>query len=60
MNLGIEMSRITERGCDPVTEEVESQAHAILGKTMTMEFAPPSSLRLINEIGTLDLVRDEN
>lgn len=60
LTLGVEMSRMTERGCDPATEALETQAHAILRKTMTMEFTPPNRLRLINENGTLELVREES
>jgi hypothetical protein len=58
LNLGIEWSRRTERGCaSPADSAIEEQAYAILRKTMTMELAPPDRLRLINEHGTLDLVR---
>jgi len=58
--LGVEMSHRTERGCDSVTEAVDDKAYAILRETMTMEFTPPSHLRLINAIGTLDLDRIGN
>ena len=54
------MSVRTERGCDPATMALEEQAYAILSKTMTVEFTLPSRLRLINENGTLDLVREES
>lgn len=54
---GIEYSVITQRGCDDATMAIEKRAHAILSKTMTMELTPPDRLRLINEHGTLDLVR---
>jgi len=57
LNLGMEMSRMTERGCDPARMALETGAYAILSKTMTMEFTPPHGLRLINENGALDLVR---
>jgi len=60
LTLGSDYSRMTERGCDPATIALETRARAILGKTMTMEFAPPSRLRLINENGTLDLVRQKS
>ena len=60
LTLGTEMSVRTERGCDPATMAVEEQAYAILSKTMTVEFALPSRLRLINENGTLDLVREKS
>jgi len=55
--LGTEMSRRTERGCDEATTAVDAEAYAILHQTMTMELTPPSQLRLVNEGGTLDLVR---
>lgn len=55
--LGREMSRRTERGCDEATEALDDEAFAILTKPMTMEFTPPNRLRLINENGTLELVR---
>jgi heat shock protein HslJ len=51
------MSFRTERGCDPATMALEDQVHAILSKTMTMELTPPRRLRLINEAGSLDLIR---
>jgi heat shock protein HslJ len=57
--LGIEMSTMTERGCDPATHALETQAHAILRKSMTMEFTPPNRLRLVNEHGSLDLIRQQ-
>ena len=56
MILGTEMSVRTERGCDPDRMAIDDQAYAVLSKVMTMEFTPPSRLRLINEYGTLDLV----
>jgi hypothetical protein len=50
----------TERGfSDPVLAAQEEQAGRILRLPMTMEITPPTSLRLINEAGTLDLVRME-
>ena len=57
LTLGREMSTRTEMGCDAVTATLDDEAYAILSKTMTMEFTPPNFLRLINESGTLDLVR---
>ena len=57
LTLGIEMSSMTERGCDPATDALETQAHAILRKTMTMEFTAPDRLRLVNANGSLELVR---
>jgi hypothetical protein len=58
--LGREMSRRTERGCDEAREALDDEAYAILRKTLTMEFIPPNGLRLINENGTLQLVRKES
>lgn len=55
--LGIDYSSRTERGCDPVTMAREEQVYTILRQAMTMEFTPPDRMRLINESGTLDLVR---
>jgi heat shock protein HslJ len=55
--LGIDGSTKTEMGCDPATMAAEEQTHAILRRPMTMEFTPPARLRLINEAGTLELVR---
>ncbi|QDP19804.1 META domain-containing protein [Sphingomonas xanthus] len=57
LTLGTDHATITERGCDPATMALEERAHAILRKTLTMELTPPDRLRLINEVGTLDLVR---
>ena len=57
LTLGREMSFRTERGCDAATMALDDKAFAILNLTMTMEFTPPDQLRLVNEIGTLDLVR---
>lgn len=57
LNLGLEGSHKTERGCDAVTTALEEQAYAVLRKSMTMEFTPPGGLRLINEQGTLELKR---
>lgn len=50
---------LTERGCAPAVLTTEAQAIAVLRLPMTMEITPPSRLRLINEAGTLDLVRNE-
>lgn len=55
--LGIEGSTKTEMGCDPATMAAEEQAQGIMRRPMTMEFTPPSRLRLVNEAGTLDLAR---
>jgi heat shock protein HslJ len=54
---GIEMSHRTERGCDAASMALDDESYAIVHETMTMEFTPPNHLRLINENGTLDLVR---
>lgn len=58
--LGSEMSHRTERGCDAASMAIDDEAYAILSKAITMEFTPPNRLRLINENGTLDLVRNGN
>ena len=60
LTLGREMSHRTELGCDAVTMALDDEAYAILSETITMEFTPPSHLRLVNEHGTLDLVRGGN
>lgn len=57
--LGTEMSPRTERGCDPATTALEEEAFRILHQAMTMELTEPDRLRLINEYGTLDLLRVE-
>jgi len=57
LTLGREMSHRTERGCDAATMALEDEAYAIVSKTMTMELTPPNRLRLVNESGTLELVR---
>ena len=57
LTLGREMSARTERGCDAATMALDEEAYTILSETMTMELTPPSHLRLINERGSLDLVR---
>lgn len=56
--LGLEMSHMTERGCDPATEALEEATYEILRKPMTMELASPNRLRLANEKGTLELIRN--
>lgn len=55
--LGREMSDRTERGCDAAQMVLDDEAYAILNETMTMEFTPPNNLRLVNERGTLELLR---
>lgn len=57
LTFGMEMSRRTERGCDAARTELDREAYVILSKTTTMELGPPDRLRLINENGALDLVR---
>lgn len=57
LTLGIEMSDRTERGCDAARMALDDEAYAILHEAMTMELTRPNRLRLINEKGTLDLVR---
>jgi heat shock protein HslJ len=58
--VGTAWSMKTEIGCDPATMAIEEQTHAILRLAMTMELTPPDRLRLINEKGTLDLVRQRS
>jgi hypothetical protein len=53
----MEMARMTERGCNPGGMASETGAHAIPSKAMTMALTPPGRLRLINDNGTLELVR---
>ena len=60
LTLGREMSLRTEMGCDTATTALDDEAYAVLTRTMTMEFTPPSRLRLINENGTLDLLRSNS
>lgn len=49
---------MTEMAClDPRVSAAEEQMIAVLRLPMTGEFRPPSDLRLVNEAGTLDLVR---
>jgi hypothetical protein len=55
--LGREMSHRTERGCDAAREALDDEAYAVLSEPMTMEFNRPNRLRLINENGSLELVR---
>ena len=55
--LGREMSHRTERGCDEARMALDDEAYAILNLPMTMELTPPNQLRLINEKGSLDLMR---
>ena len=55
---GREMSHRTERGCDEARMALDDEVYAILSLAMTMELTPPNRLRLINEKGSLDLVRD--
>jgi len=55
--LGINGASQTERGCDERIMAREEQSYAILRLPMTMEFMPPRRVRLVNEKGTVDLVR---
>lgn len=55
--LFIDKAFLTERGCDAAREGTEQQAIAILRAAMTMELTEPNRLRLVNEFGTIDLVR---
>jgi heat shock protein HslJ len=57
LRLSMDGSMRTERGCDTETVALDEQAFRILRESMTMEFQAPSSLRLINEVGTLSLKR---
>ena len=55
---GREMSRRTERGCDAPRMVLDDEIYAIFNAPMTMEVSPPNHLRLFNQNGTLELVRD--
>ena len=55
--LGINGAMRTERGCDERIMAQEEQGYAILRLPVTMELTPPDRLRLVNENGTVDLVR---
>jgi len=55
--LGTQGSSMTEIGCETARMATETRVAAILGEAATMELTPPSRLRLINGLGTLDLVR---
>lgn len=48
---------MTERGCEPARMALDERVAAILREPLTMEFTPPARLRLVNAVGTLDLVR---
>lgn len=48
---------LTEMACEPSRMQAEAEMIAILRLPMTMELTPPDRLRLVNEAGTLDLVR---
>jgi hypothetical protein len=41
----------------PQGSAVEERALAILTRPLTMELTPPDRLRLVNEAGSLDLLR---
>lgn len=55
--LGIDGSMRTERGCDERIMAQEEQGYAILRLPVTMELTPPDRLRIVNENGTMDLIR---
>lgn len=55
--LGMNGAMRTERGCDEPIMTQEEQGFAILRLPLTMELTPPGRLRLVNENGTVDLVR---
>lgn len=57
LTFGMEMSHRTERGCDTESMALDDETYAIVKATTTMELTPPNRLRLINEFGTLELVR---
>lgn len=50
---------LTERACDPELMRLDGRVSAILRLPVTMELTPPIRLRLINEAGTIDLVRHQ-
>jgi heat shock protein HslJ len=56
--LGVAMSHRTERGCDADRMVVDDKAYAILRRPMTMESTSRNRLRLTNEKGELELVRN--
>ena len=55
--LFIDKALLTQRGCDAARLAVEEQAIKVIRAAMTMEFTEPDRLRLVNEWGTIDLVR---
>ena len=55
--LGINGASQTERGCDERIMVQEEQSYAILRLPMTVELTAPGRVRLVNEKGTVDLVR---
>lgn len=48
---------LTEMACDAGRMQIDSEVINVLRVAMTMELTPPDRLRLVNEAGTLDLVR---
>jgi heat shock protein HslJ len=58
--VGSAWSTMTERGCSPAIMATEDQTQFILRVPMTMELTSPDRLRLVNEAGTLDLVRQRS
>ena len=55
--LSVDRMALTERACAPALMQVDERVAAILRLPVTMELTPPDRLRLINEGGTIDLVR---
>jgi len=55
--VGINGAARTERVCDERIMAQEEQGYAILRLPVTMELTPPGRLRLVNENGTVDLIR---
>jgi heat shock protein HslJ len=48
---------MTERACTPDIQRIDDLAGAVLRLPMTMELTPPNRLRLVNESGSIDLIR---
>lgn len=58
--LGINGATRTERGCDERIMAQEEQGYAIFRLPVTMELTPPGRLRLVNENGSVDLIREQS
>ena len=56
--LGREMAFRTERGCGEAVEALDDEVYAILTKPMAIEIISPDLLRLTNEKGSLNFVRE--